>query len=437
MTSSTSSSKPNNSPQSEESAEMDERHYSAKERRKVGLYTLFFGGLTILISMGLVNIGIEALRYTSLNPFSIERIQAAGDNLGAALSLPENDPRDVVFVLGSSLIHFGFSPDQFDDRLNDAGLPTVSYNYGFGNADPSIHEKFAHKLARTYANEPDRIDRVIYEFAPHGATRRRAETTGQLDHATTAILSSWGDIGETMLDDPEEAFALINTRAFRSGVPAEAITHMLSMPIKVAEMQGVVEDKAEPEPLDNLGWDLFNQLRVDWADSIPFGGWSAQYRGGFPLTASPKAMELSSEVMRRMQDPVRMEATRQQRISCCDMLDLEMDPAMIAHIIQTIRYAQSVAKDVDIVIMPLNQDLVQISKTGQENFAKALAEVVAATGVDVIDIYREPYLGVEYFFDIDHYTFFKGRSMVTNLMADQYVLKAKKDINTAGLSLNQ
>ena len=427
MTSSTSNSKPEASSvdHSEKKVEMTEQQedcQNAKERRRVGLYALICGGLTIIISMGLVNAGIAGLRYTSLNPFSIQRIQTAADNLDVALSLPEDESREVVFVLGSSLIHFGFSPDQFDDQLNKAGKPTLSYNFGFGNADPSIHLKFARKLARTYAEHPGRVDRVIYEFAPHGATRRRAETTGQLDHATTAVLSDWSDIGETFLNDPEEAFALINTRVFRSGVPAEAITHMLSMPIKVAEIQGAVKDQPEPEPMDNLGWDLFNQLRIDWADSIPFGGWSAEYRGGFPTTASDKAISLSTEVMRRMQDPVRMEATRQQRISCCDMLDLEMDPNMVANVIQTIRYAQSIANDVDIVIMPLNQDIVTISPSGQENFAKALAEVVAATGVDVIDIYKEPYLGLEYFFDVDHYTFFKGRSKVTSMMADKYVM---------------
>lgn len=408
---------------------VSERHEdleTARQRRRAGLYTLFFGGLTILISIGLVNAGIEALRYTSLNPFSIQRIQTAADNLDIALSIPENEPREVVYVLGSSLVHFGFSPDVFDDQLNNAGIPTLSYNFGFGNADPSIHVKFARKLARTYEGHPGRIDRIIYELAPHGMTVRRAATSGQLNHATTAVLSSWDDIGQTFRQDPEEAFALMNTRVFRSGVPAEAITHMLSMPLRVAEMEGAVKDLPEPEPMGNLGWDLFELLRIDWADSIPFGGWSSQYRGGFPPTASPEAIALSDEVMRRMQDPVRMERSRQQRIACCDMLELEIDPAMIAHVIQTIRYAQSAANDVDIVIMPLNQDIVEISQSGLANFEKALAEIVTATGVDVIDIYREPYLSVDYFFDVDHYTFFKGRSKVTKLIADQYELKARE-----------
>jgi len=427
MTSSTSNSKPNNSAQSEASIEREEDIRNAQGRRKIGLYTVICGGLMILVSMGLVNIGIASLRYSSLNPFSIERIQATGDNLGAALELPEDDPREVVYVLGSSLIHFGFSPDLFDEELNAAGVPTISYNFGFGNADPSIHAKFARKLARTFADHPGRIDRVIYEFAPHGATQRRADTSGQLNHATTAILSSWGDIGQTLLDDPEEAFALANTRLFRSGVPAEAITHMLATPITMAKINDTVKDRPKPAPMDNLGWDLFNQLREDWPESIPFGGWSAQYRGGFPPTASPRALELSDQVMQRMQDPVRMESALQQRISCCDILGLEMSPEMIAHVIETIRYAQSIAKDVDIVVMPQNQDIVHVSPQGEENFKKALAEVVAATGVDVVDIYKEPYLGIEYFFDADHYTFFKGRSKVTQMMADHYLPQEEKE----------
>ena len=440
MTSSTSNSDNNNKKPTEEKTNMADQlkdplkdqqvedtelaPLDAKERRKVGAYTVLFGGLTVLLAMLLVNGGIALLRYQSLNPFSIERIQTSADKLDIALSIPEDDPRQVVYVMGSSLVHFGFSPDVFDEYMNNAGVPTVSYNFGFGNADPSIHVKFARKLARTFEGQPKRVDRIIYEFAPHGSTYQRAATSGQLDHATTAVLSSWSDIGEKLRENPEEAFALMNTRLFRSGVPAEAITHMLSMPIKVAELDAAVKDRPEPVAMDNLGWDLFHQLRSDWPDSIPFGGWSDRYRGGFPPTASPRALELSDEVMRRMQDPVRMERSRQQRIACCDMLELHIDPQMIADVIQTIRYAQSVAKDVDIVIMPLNQDIVQISDQGMQNFAKALDEIVAATGVDIVDLYKTPYLGVEYFFDVDHYTIFKGRHKVTTLMAEKYAESA-------------
>lgn len=389
-------------------------------RRRAGAYTVLWGGLTIALAMLLVNAGIALLRYQSLNPFSVQRIQTAAANLDAALALPADDPREVVYVLGSSLVHFGFSPDLFDAQLNRSGRPTVSYNFGFGNADPSIHVQFARKLARTFAEHPGRVDRIIYEFAPHGSTFARAATSRQLDHAATAVLSSWGDIADTLRSDPEAGFELINTRVFRSGVPAEAITHMMSMPIKMQQLEATVKDRPEPEPMGDLGWDLFHQLRADWPESIPFGGWSEQYRGGFPPSASDRALELSEAVMARMQDPVRMERSRQQRIACCDMLQLRIDPNMIADVIQTIKYAQQVAADVDIVIMPLNQDIVEITASGMANFDRAMDQIVAATGVEIIDLYKTPRLGIEYFFDVDHYTPFKGREKVTGLLADYY-----------------
>lgn len=403
----------------------------AQQRRATGFYGVITGGLVIVLAMLLVNGGIALLRHQSLNPFSVQRIQTAADNLDVALSIADDDPREVVYVMGSSLVHFGFSPDLFDAQLNAAGQPTVSYNFGFGNADPSIHVKFARKLARTFEDHPGKVDRIIYEFAPHGSTFQRAATSGQLDHATTAVLSSWNDLTAALTTDPEEGFALLNTRLFRSGVPAEAITHMLSMPIKVAQMDDTVKNQPEPEPMDNLGWELFNQLRQDWPESIPLGGWSDQYRGGFPPTASERALTLSAEVMKRMQDPVRMERSRQQRISCCDMLELNIDPQMIRDVIQTLKYAQAVADDVDIVLMPLNQDIVTISDQGMRNFRDAMAQIVAETGVDVIDMYQTPYLGLEYFFDVDHYTIFKGRKKVTDLMAERYVQKQSEQRSLA------
>jgi len=392
----------------------------SQQRRKVGLYTIITAGLTIMLALFVVNKGIDYMRFKYFNPFSMERIDSAAKNLDVVFSLSDSEQRDVVYVLGTSLIHLGFSPETFDTYTENSTHPTLSYNFGFGNADPSIHVKFAKRLAETFRGKQKKIDRIIYEFPPHAATRRRAQTTGHLNHATSAVLYNWSDIVDALREDPKEGFKLINTRLFRQGVSAEAITHMLAMPIKLTDKNDLV--KAKPErPIDNLAWDLFNQLREDWASEIPFGGWSEQYRGGLPIIASPEAMALSDQLMTLMQDPVRMESSLQQRIACCDILNLEMDEGMIQDVIQTIRYAQSVAKQVDIVVMPLNQEIVEVSAQREANYQNAINQVVNATGVGLIDLYQTPDVNLSDFFDVDHYTIFKGRKKVSELMAENYL----------------
>ncbi|MCB1838486.1 MAG: hypothetical protein KDH99_12790, partial [Alcanivoracaceae bacterium] len=187
MTSSTSSSE-----QRINKTDPDDRvRYHA--RRIMALKTILFGGGALLLALLLVNGLVSYLRYQFPNPFSVQRIQTAADALPAALALPADDERAVVYVLGSSLIEFGFSPEVFDQTLADAGVPTVSFNFGYGNADPSIHQRFAGRLEKIYAENPDVIDLVVFEFAPFQATETRARLTGQLDHAARAVIGDWRD----------------------------------------------------------------------------------------------------------------------------------------------------------------------------------------------------------------------------------------------------
>src|SRR5690606_21100595 len=88
-------------------------------RRVMALKTILFGGGALLIGLLLVNGLVSYLRYQLPNPFSVQRIQTAAAALPAALSLPADDKRAVVYVLGSSLIEFGFSPDVFDKRSEE------------------------------------------------------------------------------------------------------------------------------------------------------------------------------------------------------------------------------------------------------------------------------------------------------------------------------
>jgi len=394
-------------------------------RRTVAVKTILLGGSAMLVALMIVNLGVSLLRETFPNPFSIQRIETAGDALGAALEIPDDDPREIVYVLGSSLVQFGFSPDIFDQAMARRGTPTISFNYGFGNADPSIHEKFALKLARTFAAQPEKIDRIIYEFSPFQATQQRAKSTGQLDHAATAALMNAEDFTEILLEDHDEAIALLNTHYLREGVPAEAITNMLALPIKNAGLVEASLSAEAPEPLEGRGWQLYNQLKEEWPQASPPGGWIDKHRGGLPPSASPEAMALAEEVMQVMQDPYRMEAARKQRIACCDMLDLHIDDQMLAHFIQAIKYAQSVSKKVDLLLMPRNQDVIQLSETGYQNLQAALQRIQQETGINIIDLSVDPYFPVQDFFDADHLTIFKGREKVSRLLAD--TLQAEQD----------
>ena len=198
-------------------------HVRFHARRVMAIKIIAFGGGALFAAMLLVNIFVTTLRAQFPNPFSVQRIQTSADALSSALELPASDQRKVVYVLGSSLIEFGFSPEIFDQRLQESGVESVSYNFGYGNADPSIHQRFVKRLAQTFSEKRDVIDLVVFEFSPFQATRRRAELTGQLDHAARAAMGTWRDFLEVAKDDHEaegdEAERAVENGGVKGDVP--------------------------------------------------------------------------------------------------------------------------------------------------------------------------------------------------------------------------
>lgn len=389
-------------------------------RRAIALKVVLFCGGSLALALLLVNLVVSYARAQFPNPFSVQRIAQSAAALPAALSLPADDSREVVYVLGSSLIEFGFSPEVFDQALSEQGVEAISYNFGYGNADPSIHQKFAHRLHKVFSQHPDVIDLVVFEFAPFQATERRAQLTGQLDHAATAVINDWRDFLALATTDYEEALALFNTRYLRNGVPAEAITNLLSLPIRNAGRLNAKVIDEEGEPLDQLAWQLYHQLMEEWPQAHPPGGWFEQNRGGLPPSASDEALMLSKKVMQRMQHPDRMAASRQQRIDCCDMEDLNIDPLMLERFIDAIQQAQKVSKRVDLLLMPRNSDVIHLSERGKENLRNAIAKIQAQTGVNLVDFSGRLGYGVNMFFDADHLSLFEGRRHFTRELANYY-----------------
>ena len=396
----------------------DHQRYHA--RRAMAIKTILFGGGAMLLALLLVNGVVYLLRSEFPNPFSVQRIQTAAENLPAALSLPADDKRKVVYVLGSSLIEFGFSPDIFDQEMKRKGEDVVSYNFGYGNADPSIHKRFTHRLEEDFAGQGKKIDLLVFEFSPFQATRRRAMLTGQLNNAAHAVLGDWQDFWQVAKHDHDKAVSLINTRYLRNGVPAEAITNLLAIPIRNAgRLEAKVKD-SDKEPLDQLGWQLYHQLMKEWPQAHPPGGWYKENRGGLPPTASPEAMALAARVMQRMQNPDRMQASREQRRECCDVENLEFDPKMIEDLIVAIKQAQKVSKRVDLLLMPRNQDVIKLTPQGLRNLHEVVKHIQAETGVRLVDFSESPYYHVDQFFDADHLSLFKGRTRLSKQLADYY-----------------
>lgn len=389
----------------------------------MALQTLVFGGGAILVAMLLVRGLVGGIEHALFNPFSVQRIKSSAEALPAALEDKANGvihAEKTVYVLGSSLIEFGFSPEIFDRRLAGQGVSVRSYNFGYGNADPSMHKLFATRMARTFEKAHDKLDLVVFEFTPFQAAKKRAQQTGKLDHAARAILYDWQDILATARHDHQEAIALINTKYIRAGVPAEAITNVLVSLTQAASRPPVRIQEPGQRPLMDQGKELYGALMKEWQPEGPPGGWYRRNRGGLPPAASAPLMQMTDDFMARLQQPARMEASRQQRLQCCDIEDLQFSEKMVADFIAAVKQAQKASKRVDILLMPRNQDLIHLSAAGQKNLNDTVDRIRRETGARVVDFTRAPYYAMDQFLDADHLTIFRGRERLSQQLADYY-----------------
>lgn len=395
-------------------------HLRWHARRAIALKTILLGGGTLLLAMMLVNGLVSFARSQFPSPFGTHRIQTAAAALPAALKLQEKDPQSIVYVFGSSLVEFGFSPEAFDTQLAQHGIPVVSYNFAFGNADPKIQNRFAHKFADIFQPHPGKIDLVIFEFTPFQATARRAEQSGRLNQAAQAVIGDWRDFLDIAKEDHEEAIALFNTHYIRDGVPAEAITSLMATPLRQRPKPATTLNDDEKPSIGKLRMDFYRSLHKDWFRDLAPGAWRPADRGGLPLDASSDTLSLADTFMARLQKPVHMQQSLDDRIHCCDMLELNIDEKMLDYFIDAVRQAQRVSRRVDILLMPRNQDVVSLSDTAQARLKAAIDHIQTETGATIIDFSTASDYDVSWFFDADHLTLFKGRTRFSRELADHY-----------------
>lgn len=391
------------------------RHHA---RRRVALQTLLLGGGALMLGMFLVRALVSYVEHQAPSPFSIERIKASAEAFPAVRDATRRAEDKTVFVLGSSLVEFGFAPDVFDRQLREQGIEATSYNFGYGNADPSIHYLFAKKMAEIFADDPKTIDLVIFEFTPFQTTKAREQSGKKLDQAVKAILSDNRDLLTMAITDPKQAIDLFNIKWVRNGVPSDAITALLGKIVPTDRKVAIVDP--EQPPVSAQALQLYQGIvRERSAQGHP-GEWFVQDRGGLPSEVSDDTYQLALKVTSRLQNPQRMIADRLDRLRCCDIEGLDFSDSLVNQFIDAVKQAQTVSKRVDVLLMPRNQELIQLTAKGRQNLKVVLEKIRHETGATIVDLSELPLYKREEFFDSDHLSLFGGRLRFSRELAEHY-----------------
>ena len=181
--------------------------------------------------------------------------------LGRVIQAQEAIPRiaaeenDLVMFFGSSMVHAGFSPREFDRVLAAQGIDTTAFNFGFGGLNPIFQDYLTRRIADGFDAENRRLKLVLIEFNPFQTTTRRRERAEAAEESYIALLASPNELLQILLEDPARGLRMLEIRYLRDGISAEMTTTFVwSQPFQrpgpqstLVEEQGVEEQPHGPQ----------------------------------------------------------------------------------------------------------------------------------------------------------------------------------------------
>ena len=376
--------------------------------RRLALRATIAGLGILLAALGIIRALTEAAEARIPEVFGVTRIKSAYRALPRIAAAP--GPKALFF--GSSTVQFGFAPQAFDARLARSGLEITSYNLGIGNMNPSLQVVLARRIRAEFESSGHRVDLMLIELNPFQTTERRVRANEPLHEAVLSILSTPRSLWRDVVDDPERGARLFTIKYLREGVAAQAITEGLGMGVEA--LGHLLAEEEEPrteeeerilEERGDLALELFGNLREELPDRWPLGTWSFESRGALRLTdLSPETRALLSRLMANLQYPPSLQDDLENRIRCCDIVDLHFDEGLVHDFIAMVRELAAISDRIEVVLMPKNYDWVKNPPEALARQRAVLERIERETGVRVSDYQNLRELDGGYFWDVSHMT---------------------------------
>ena len=382
---------------------------STSSSRPLALRATIAGLGILLVALGIIRGFTEVAEAQIPEVFGVTRIKTAYQALPRIAAAP--GPK--ALFLGSSTVEFGFAPQAFDAHLERSGIEITSYNLGIGNMNPSLQVVLARRIRAEFESSGHRVDLMLIELNPFQTTERRVRANEPLHEAVLSIFSTPRSLWRDFVDDPERGARLFTIKYLREGVAAQAITEGLGMAVEALgdllaeEKEARTEEEARIlEERGDLAFELFGNLREEHPDQWPFGTWSFETRGGnLRLTdLAPQTRALVPRLMANLQYPPSLQNDLENRIRCCDIVDLHFDEGLVHDFIAMVRELAAISDRIEVVLMPKNNDWVKNPPEARARQRPVLERIERETGVRVVDYQHLQELDGGYFWDVSHMT---------------------------------
>ncbi len=379
---------------------------------------------TLLVGVSLLTAG---MLFTRCQTFMLDWVLLEDVRLREAIAeIPAvaSTPGSTALVFGSSLVFVGFSPAVFDARMEEHGIDLQSWNFGFGGLNPEIQRVLARRVRAAFESENRTLALSLVEFNPFQATKARAASNERSRDQLLMMLATPADILKLALESPERAARTVVVRYLRGSITAEAMTEIFGELAKLpltAVFPDEHPDEQEVPPEQAAAIDERQEAMLELAFAMleVHGGkptfWELEYGGELRLLFP----ETEEYVVRMMQPtPYELERDLENRIRCCDIVDLDFDESLVADFIATVQDLAAVSERVEIFLMPKNTDWVQTSPEGMQRQRDVLERIRRETGVRIADFQEVPPFKGSKFFDVSHLTVHEGMPEFSRILAD-------------------
>jgi hypothetical protein len=377
--------------------------------------------LTILLCMG-VALGLVRA-FAAANGAGSQSLLGRVMEAQSAIPTIAAEENDLVMFFGSSMVHAGFSPREFDRDLAAEGIHTTALNFGFGGLNPIFQDYLTRRIAEGFEAENRRLKLVLIEFNPFQTTITRRERAVALEESYIALLASPSELFEILLQDPARGLRMLEIRYLRDGISAEMITTFFwSEPFQRPGTQTtLLEGEGVEERLNEVLGQMGEQFELEYPN-YDGSDWYYPWQGGGTIKSerSEKTLALSEEYYELTQTDYQMDNDRLQRINSADIADLNFDPVLVDAFIEMVRNMQRVADQVEVVMLPKNTDWIKNSPEALARQAAVVERIERETGVPFRDFQSIDAVSNDMFGDTTHLNRYHGAVAFSEFLAREY-----------------
>lgn len=325
-----------------------------------------------------------------------------------------------VMIFGTSMVQYGFSPNEFDRIMAENDINSTSYNYGIANLIPSFQQYITATIRKEFKQADFKLDLALIEFNPFQTTIIRKQSGAAIAEQQIAALATNEELWQRTLQNPDVGVRLFVIRYVRKGISAALFSTVMEQSSH-GRPQVTPEYIALQEQLNLAQMEFATTLSKGQYPASPIIGWSPFNRGGDFDTArlSTETIEAAGRVSALERDPILMQADLEQRIATSDILQLNFDEELYAAYIKMIEDFKAVSQHVEVILLPRNTEWVNYSPEAQARLNAIKQRISEETGVYVRDFQETPEITSEHFRDTTHLDM-NGIDAFTRVLAEQY-----------------